>query len=443
MARHVKALMIGLALVMAMGLAQSVTAEGGPVTAGTPVTYVDEGGVEQGSVTVDEVLDPFTGYPEDQPPDPGTKFVLVVLTYEALGDDGIASYQGGVFLHDTTGATWGYGFPNVPDDYAQPELSNTDLGAGSSISGYVGFVVPEDRVIDAVLVSAVVGGSVLLIPADLGLPTPGVGDAVTMTDQDGATVDVTVTTVVDPYKGFAKDRRPVKGARFVLATISIENTGDTPFAVDRSGFVLRDANGYMWGPTRIEHRKKPKLKDIDSVRLGKGNRVTGLLGFQVPADVPAEGIYYQGRSGLHRLVALGDEAGTRDGVGEAQPTCQEMTAWWTAVSPLLERLVALPPFQSGAGPMDLADSEAMLSDIRGIRDDLLQGPTPDSLVDIQRRTLGGLLLYERSASDQVTAARDADADALVLSQMAFDAAQIVAKDALAALDAAGLDDCGG
>ncbi len=441
MSRHVKALMVMLALITLVGTAPSVAAQGGPVAVGTPATYVDEKGVEQGSVTVNEVLDPFTGYPEGEPPDPGSKFVLVVLTYEGLGDEGIEAYHGGVYLHDTTGATWGYGFPNVPDDFPQAELSNTAVGAGSSISGYVGFVVPADRVIDAVLVSAVVGGSVLLIPADLGLPTPQVGEAVTLTDQDGATVDVTVKSVVDPYKRFAKDRRPASGARFVLATVMLQNTGDMPFAVDRSGFVLRDANGYMWGPTRIEHAKKPKLKDIDSVNLGKGNRVSGLLGFQIPKDVPAEGIYYQGRSGLLRLVDLAGDAAPGGGGVAAQPTCDEMRAWWAAVSPLLERLIALPPFQPGAGPMDLAASETMLKDIRAIRGDLLGVPTPDSLTSIQRRTLGGLLLYERSADDQVTAARDGDTDALALSQMAFDAAQLVAKDALDALDAAGLDDC--
>jgi hypothetical protein len=441
MSRRAKSLTIALAmaLMMAVASAPGVAANAGPSAVGVPVTYVDEAGVEQGTVTVDQVLDPFTGYPEDQPPDAGTKFVLVVLSYEGTGDEGIEAYTGGVFLHDTTGATWGYGFPKVPDDFAQPELSNTTVGAGSRISGYIGYVVPEDRVIDGVLVSAVVGGSVLLIPADLGLPTPKVGDTVAMTDQGGAAVDATVDSFVDPYQKFAKKGPPAKGARYVLASVALENAGDAPFAVERTGFLLRDANGYLWGPTDIEYAKKPKVKDIKSVSLAKGNRVTGLLGYQVPKDVALDGIYYQGRSGLFRLLDL--SAGTPATGTSTAPTCDEMTTWWAAVNPLLGRLVALPPFQAGAAPMDQAASEQMLTDIQSIRGDLLEVLTPDSLVDIQRRTLGGLLLYERSAEDQVTAARDGDADALALSGQAFDAAQLVVKDALAALTAAGLDDC--
>jgi hypothetical protein len=280
---------------------------------------------------------------------------------------------------------------------------------------------------------------VLLIPADLGLPTPRVGDTVTMTDQDGASsVDVTVDSFTDPYRKFAKKRPPAKGARYVLASVTLESTGDAPFAVERSGFLLRDANGYLWGATEIEYAKKPKVKDFRSVSLANGNRVKGLLGYQVPRDVALDGIYYQGRSGLFRLLDL--SAGTPTTGTSSAPTCGEMNTWWTAVNPLLGRLVALPPFQEDAAPMDEAASEEMLADLQAIRSDLLEVPTPDSLVAIQRRTLGGLLLYERSAEDQVTAARG-DADSLALSGQAFDAAQLVINDALDALKAAGLDDC--
>ena len=112
--------------------------------------------------------------------------------------------------HETADGLWrAMGFPNVPDDFGQPELSNTSLSQGSSISGYVGYVVPEDSVIDAVFVSAVVGGHVLLMPADLGLPNPGVGTAVTVADRDGATATAPIDCIASTLSNTGDHETPL------------------------------------------------------------------------------------------------------------------------------------------------------------------------------------------------------------------------------------------
>jgi hypothetical protein len=432
----IRALMIAL---LGIPLFPAITAAtGGPAALGQPVTFVDENGVEQGKVTVTSILDPFTGHPQDEPPDPGTKFVLVVLSYEGTGDTGIEAYTGGVYLHDATGAVWSYGFPNVPDEFEQPELSNTTLGQGDRVSGYVGYVVPESSLIDAVLVSAVVGGHVLLIPADLGLPHPAVGDSVKVTERDGGSAAVTIEAVVDPYKSFDKKRPPAPGSRYALVTASVGNAADKPFPLERGGFVLRDANGYLWGDTSIAYAKKPKLTDLDSVDLAKGDSVTGLLAFAVPDGTALEGLYYQSNAGLFRLADL---SGSSTDGGSAGPTCEVMQDYWSQVQPLLTRLLALPPFQNDAGPMDETASRAMLKQLQTIRADAAALDVPEGLADVQSRFLGAFLLYERSAQDQVTAAHDGDTAAFALSSAAFDAAQVVVQDALAALKALGFNDC--
>jgi len=358
----IRSLMAAVLLVSAFPAIGVATA--GPVGVGKPVSFVDQNGVEQARVTVTSVLDPFTDYPQGEAPDAGTKFVLVVLTFEGTGDTGIESYSGGVYLHDATGALWSYGFPNVPDDFAQPELSNTTVGQGSQISGYVGYVVPEDRVIDGVFISAVVGGHVLLIPADLGLARPSIGESVDVTERDGATAALTIKSIVDPYKGYDKKRPPADGSRFTLVTASATNSGDTPFRLEHSGFVLRDANGYVWGETSITYASKPKLKDLDSVDLAKTDEVSGLLAFAVPAGVALEGLYYQSDAGLFRLADLSAAPANGD---SAVPTCEVMRTYWSLIQPVLTRLVGLPPFQPNAGPMDETASKAMLKQIQSLR----------------------------------------------------------------------------
>ncbi len=422
-------------LVLPVG-ASGAAAQAGPVAVGQPAAYVGDEGTEQGTVTVREIIDPFTGFLEDYPPPEGSRYVLAVLAFEGTGDEGIQAYPPNIYLHLDGGATYAPTTVYVPDDFEQPDLTIQDVGAGSLVSGFVGYAVPDDGVVDGVFVTY---PGTMLIPADLGMPRPSLDETVAMRAQDGGTVEATVKTIADPYRKFDKDRPPAKGGRFVLIGASLENTGAAAIRIERNGFLLRDVNGKLWGLSKIAHAKKPKQKDIDSTDLAAGNRVSGLLPFQVPKGVALEGLYYQGDGGFYRLASFSDAGPVP--VDGATATCEEMTAYWAAASPLLQRLVALPPFQEDAAPMDEAASAGMLEEIRSIRADLQALEVPGSLRDVHTRMLGALLLYERSAADQVTGARDGDTAVLDLSRAAFDAAQMASQDALAALDALGFDDC--
>jgi hypothetical protein len=410
--------------------------QAGPVDLGEPVTYLDDTGTEQGTVTVTQVVDPFDGFLEGYPPQAGSRFVLVVLAFEGTGDEGIQAYPPNIYLHLADGRTYAPTTVYVPDDFSEADLTIQDVGPGSLVSGFVGYAVPEDAVVDGVLVSY---SGTLLIPADMGMPRPPIETPVTMTDPDGAAVEATVRSILDPYRRFDKDRPPAEGGRFVLISASLENTGEGPFRIERNGFLLRDVNGKLWGLTEIAHARKPKQKDIDTTDLGRGNRLNGLLPFQVPEDIELEGLYYQGDGGFYRLAAFSDP-GTAPTTA-AKPTCEEMMGYWEGVNPLFQRLVALPPFQDQAQPMDEAASVEMLDEIRSIREDLQALEVPASLGQVHTRMVGALLLYERSAEDQVTAARDGDPEALRVSGAAFDAAQIASQDAFGALDELGFDDC--
>jgi hypothetical protein len=433
-------LTISAALLLTLPLAGGVAAQGGPVGVGEPTSYIDPQGAEHGTVTVTEILDPYTGFPEDKGPEPGSRFVIVTLSFEGTGEDGVEIYTPSIWLQDATGALWGESLPCcITDDFPEPELSISTVGPGSRVSGFIGYTIPEDAVVQAVVVQPADG--VILIPADLGSARPAVKTPVTIVGADDTQAEATVTKVEDPYKAFDKDRPPVDGARFVMVTASFENTGETPFDLQTNGVLLRDARGSLWAPTEVTPAKKAKVPELASIDLGRGNLVTGRVGYQVPDGVDLEGLYFQGGGHLTRIAALAD-AGTGPAPG-AGPTCEEMTAWWGDVDPLLQRLTALPPFQQDAGPMDLAASQAMLAELESIVADHLAVTPPDSLVPEHRRVLGALLLYERSARDQVAAQEASDEGLLFGSQEAFEAGQLAVAAALAELDAMGFEDCEG
>jgi len=83
----------------------------------------------------------------------------------------------------------------------------------------------------------------------------------------------------------------------------------------------------------------------------------------------------------------------------------------------------------------------MLAELQAIRSEVPGIDVPATLVDVHGRVLGAMLLYERSAAEQVNAASSGDEEALALGRGAFYAAQVVIADALAALGDLGFDDC--
>jgi len=320
-----------VALLMAPGLMVGVVAQDGAPLLGSPVAYVGADGVELGTITVTDVLDPFTGFPEGSAPEPGSKYVVVHLTFEGSLEGGFEVLYYRVWAHDTSGVLWEPGFPAVPDVYPVGELSSGEIGPGDRVSGYVGYVVPDDVSVDEVFFSPEDG--VFLTVADvLASETPVVGTPVTMAGTSEGSVGVgTVKAVDDPYKGYDKDRPPVDGARFVMATISFESTGDSPFAVEPQGVVLRDVNGSLWARFDVTPAKKPKIPELAGVDLAAGNVKTGRVSYQVPANVALEGLYYQSGGRFFQLADLA--AGTP----AAATDCQGVEAWLTATLERLDR----------------------------------------------------------------------------------------------------------
>jgi hypothetical protein len=431
---------LALVLLMASGISTGVIAQGEAPLLGTPVPYVGADGSPLGTVTVTEVLEPFTGFREGYGPDTGAKFVVVNVKFEGSEEGGFEASPYNLLTHDTAGNLWQRASVTVPDDYPVPELTTQQVGPGSSISGWVGFIMPDDVQVDDVFYNP--DNGILLTVGDL-LPNehPAIGSPVDLaSNTEGAAAVGTVKAVEDPYKKFDKDRPPADGARFVMTTLTFENTGTGPFRIEPSGIVLRDQDGNLWGRETVTPAKKAKIPVLESVTLDAGNKVTGRLGYQVPKGAVLEGLYFQGDGHMFQLADL-DGAPTPTTEPTATVTCDQMQAWWADVLPLMSRVLVLPWFQSEAPAMDLAASKAALAELESISAAHVAISPPPGLVDAHRQFLGGFRLYEQSARDQVAAQEGNDLAKLSAAGETFEAAQIIMANALAALDPLGFNEC--
>lgn len=394
-----------IALLMAPGLTVGVAAQDGAPLLGSPVSYIGADGTELGTITVTDVFDPFTGFPEGSAPEPGSKYVVVHLTFEGSEEGGFEVLYYRVWAHDTAGVLWEPGFPAVPDVYPIGELSSGEVGPGDRISGYVGYVIPDDVSVDDVFFAPDEG--VFLTVADvLAGEAPVVGTPVTIAGTSEGAVGVgTVKSVDDPYQGFDKDRPPVDGARFVMAIISFESTGDSPFAVQPQGVVLRDVRGNLWARTDVTPAKKPKNPVLAEVDLAAGNLKTGRLGFQVPKDVALEGLYYQSGGRFFQLADL--VGGTPPAAGD----CEGVEAWLTATTERLDRATEMSLEDAAIELESLELHQPEYADLAAAQ---AADPVPAVAQPINDLVVGAFEAYAAALEMIVTADPDSEDIALVL-----------------------------
>jgi hypothetical protein len=103
--------------------------------------------------------------------------------------------------------------------------------------------------------------------------------------------------------------------RYVALTVAFDNVGTQPFDADPYDVVLRDANGFVYGLSSV-YRVEPVVPDLQSQTMAPGNRISGFIGFEVPADAVIEEVAYQPQS--DRRVVIADLAGGGP-VGTAAP----------------------------------------------------------------------------------------------------------------------------
>ncbi|HEX2281845.1 MAG TPA: DUF4352 domain-containing protein, partial [Thermomicrobiales bacterium] len=223
--RHVRAL---LALLLACTLLISGFPRGGAslVAAqdeGAAVPVSDEEGAAVGSITVAEVIDPFTDFDPAYPLEAGGRYVAVNVVFDADAGNRFDIAPSDIVLQDDLGFVWNQASIDLAEDALIPELSSQTLGPGSRVTGVIGFIVPEGRTPARVLYQPESSRVIPLLNLT-GEDPPALGETVAIVDSEGGSGSVMVTGVVDPFEDVDPSQSAPEGGRFVMVTLVYENT---------------------------------------------------------------------------------------------------------------------------------------------------------------------------------------------------------------------------
>jgi hypothetical protein len=116
---------------------------------GSSVAVTNPGGGEA-SLTVG-VVDPFTDFDPARPPDPGNRYIGLRVVVENSGDEPFDFEPAHLYVQTTDGHLL---YPSsVPrqDAGSLPDLEGQRTAPGDRISGFVGFVVPEEKPLESIV----------------------------------------------------------------------------------------------------------------------------------------------------------------------------------------------------------------------------------------------------------------------------------------------------
>ncbi|MGH2559661.1 MAG: DUF4352 domain-containing protein [Thermomicrobiales bacterium] len=150
-------------------------------------------------------------------------------------------------------------------------------------------------------------------PAALG----PAGEAVSIVGTDGAEVGrVTLTELADPFDAYDAFYPPEHGFHYVLATVSVENTGARPLPVDPNAFRLLDADGYLNHPGSVFRGEDVTVPDLQYQEIAPGDTISGAVAFQTLNGVALSALLFlPSNEQVVTIATLGETSIA--GVGEA------------------------------------------------------------------------------------------------------------------------------
>ena len=133
--------------------------------------------------------------------------------------------------------------------------------------------------------------------------TAAVGSDVPYVDAEGVPRGVvTVREVANPFTEHHEDYPPDEGTRYVMLSVAFEAADDQSFAADPYGILVQDADGFLWAKASVTRPPEATIPELSSQEMAPGNRISGLIGYVVPAEAQLERVLYQPESG--RLITV-------------------------------------------------------------------------------------------------------------------------------------------
>ena len=302
------ALLGALALTMAMATPAAAQDE--------PVPYLDVEGTQLGTITIRDVADPFVDFEPTRPPAEGQRYALLTATFEAAEDQAFPTDPRQIQLQDTAGYLYSPTSVPRPADVVVPELQSQNLAPLDRVSGVVGYVLPADAEIVRILYRGD-GSRLMPIAAPGATGAVAIGEPKAFADAEGTPLGtITVRDVADPYADFDPSRPPAEGQRYVLLTVAFEAAEDQALYADPRVVYIVDRQGTFYRPSRVQRPAGELLQDLDIQPLSPADRVSGVVGYQIPVDVVLDSIVY-GSEG-NRFVPLADLAAVSTSAPESE-----------------------------------------------------------------------------------------------------------------------------
>ena len=103
---------------------------------------------------------------------------------------------------------------------------------------------------------------------------------------------ITIRDIADDFTGFTPDGPPGPDRRFLALTVRFEAAEDKPFDAEPSRVRIQDSAGFIYGPVDISRPPDALPLVVEDQLLQPGDRVSGLIGFELPKDAVIDEIQY-------------------------------------------------------------------------------------------------------------------------------------------------------
>ena len=261
-----------------------------------PVPYLDDQGVQLGTIQIRDIADPFTEHDPAAPPAEGQRYLVLTMTFEAAEDQSFATDPNQVQLLDAHGYLYWPGWVPRPPDATVPDLQSQNLAPFDRVSGVVPYVLPADASIVRVLYRG--DGRRFMTLLDLGdAGAVPVGEPRTIDDAAGTTFgSATVREVMDPFADFDPNGPPPLGQRYVLLDMAFEAAEDQALGVNPGGVVLVGNDGTLYWPGWVPRPQPFLLQYLEATPLSPSDRISGAIGYVVPEGAQIESIVYSSQN---------------------------------------------------------------------------------------------------------------------------------------------------
>jgi len=288
----------------ALLLASSAAIPAAGQSDGEAVPYVNDEGVQIGSILIRGFEDPFTGHDPASPPAEGSRYAMLDLVFEAAEDQPFPTDPYQVQLLDSNGYVYTPGWVPRPPDAGTVDLQSQTLSPFDRVSGSIPYVLPEAASIVSIVFRG--DGRRLMPIADLAdAGAVAIGEPRPITDATGTTLGtVTLRDVQDPFVDHEPSDPPAEGQRYVLLDLAYEAAEDHALGANPGGVGLVDTEGRLYWPTGIRRPEPFLLQQLQATPLSPTDRISGVLGFVLPQAAQVAAVVYAPEA--NRFMPLAD-----------------------------------------------------------------------------------------------------------------------------------------